>query len=187
MLRSELDRRLAALVGGDVLAGVAPISEWAQAASSIHPSEAACVSRAVPKRQREFAIGRSLARKLVFELGVDALPLLPDSDRCPIWPPRLIGSISHTSKICAVVVASEKSLRGVGIDVELAEPLPENLHTRICLPDELDDVKGECAGRRAKLLFSIKEAVYKCQFPITRIPFEFHDVRVELQNSQFLP
>jgi 4'-phosphopantetheinyl transferase EntD len=57
---------------------------------------------------------------------------------------------------------------------------------RICCPEELSGLGSMERRERAKLLFSIKEAVYKCQFPLSRTFLGFHDVCVELEGDRFV-
>jgi 4'-phosphopantetheinyl transferase EntD len=149
------------------------------------PAELSVIARAVPKRRREFSVGRKLAQALLAELGVVPSPLLPDSDRCPIWPREIKGSISHCAELCAVVVSADEKVRSLGLDVEPFTPLEARLRERICRPGELAGLEPDQKGQRAKLLFSIKEAVYKCQFPISRTFLGFHDVEVELEEGRF--
>lgn len=153
--------------------------------SRLDESELAVIQRAVPKRRREFVVGRRLAHELLAERDVHDFALLPDEDRCPVWPKGLLGSISHCARFCAVVVASGESVRSVGVDVESAEPLDDKLIDRIALPEELSGLSPEISRDRSKLLFSIKEAVYKCQFPLSRTFLGFHDVRVEIEDDRF--
>ena len=167
------------LLGHDVIGRLAPTG-YDSDELQLLPDEAALVGSAVPKRRREFAVGRSLARGLLAEIGIPPAPLLRDADRCPIWPEQVVGSISHSSELCAVVVTRSDRPRGVGIDVESDQPLEKKLRDRICLAAEIDGLDEDAAGLRGKLLFSIKEAIYKCQFPISRTRLDFHDVEVEL-------
>ena len=72
-------------------------------------------------------------------------------------------------------------------------PLNANVIEYVCLkeelqPDGLDGALGAVAAvaHRARLIFSAKESVYKCQFPLTRRFIEFHEVRVRFHaNSEF--
>ena len=153
--------------------------------SHLRTAELSVIARAVPKRRREFSAGRKLAQILLAELGAVPCPLLPDSDRCPVWPRGFRGSISLCAELCAVVVSADEKVRSVGLDIEPSAPLDARLVERICRPGELAGLEPDQTGERAKLLFSIKEAVYKCQFPISRIFLGFHDVEVQLEEGRF--
>ena len=82
-----------------------------------------------------------------------------------------------------MAVARRGALRGLGVDLEPDGPLAEPVRRRVCTPGEaralagLDDTES---GRRAKLLFVVKEAVYKCVHPLVRVPLGLRDVEVEL-------
>lgn len=142
------------------------------------------VQGAVEKRQREYATGRVLARELLARLGIEDFPLVNDADRVPIWPTGIIGSISHCPQACVVVIApASDALRSLSVDVEVDEPLEAELWSTIATDQETRWIEAQSRsewGRLMKLLFSAKEAIYKCQFPITRRPLEFRDVSLQL-------
>ena len=152
------------------------------AAADLWPAEAECVLRAVPKRVMEFAAGRACARRALHELGIDDFVLLPSPDRQPMWPPSIVGSITHTQGFCAAVAAPRSVLAGIGIDTEQVRNVGRDLWPTICGEQEaswcgtLPDTQQEPA---AALLFAAKEAFYKCQYPLTREWLDFHDLIVE--------
>jgi 4'-phosphopantetheinyl transferase EntD len=144
------------------------------------------VRKAVPKRRREFAAGRRAAHSAMRRLGLPLKPLLASRDRTPIWPPGVVGSISHTSQIAFAAVTSEAYLRSLGVDVEEGGALPSDIVARICVPSELKYLalwSAEVGGDAAKLLFSAKEAFYKSYYPIRRRFLEFLDVAVVLRPA----
>ncbi len=159
----------------------------ATVAGTIFPEEEALMSRAVAKRRHEFAAGRTLARRALSDLGVAPRPILPDVRRAPIWPPEIIGSITHTRGYCGVAVARASSgLQSLGLDAEPEEEIRDEIVRRVTTGREqaaiarLDGVERGIMGR---LLFSAKESVYKCQYPLTRRFLEFGDVEIELDAS----
>lgn len=147
------------------------------------PQERFIVEGAMEKRQREFATARVIAHQLFADFGIYRYPLLNDDDRVPIWPTNLIGSISHCNDCCLVAVLRKNNGSiNIGVDVEPDDPLDANLWPGIATGHELRWIKSQNnfnSGRLAHLLFSAKEAVYKCIFPITRKFIEFHDVEIE--------
>jgi 4'-phosphopantetheinyl transferase EntD len=180
VVASERPELLAGLFEGDVLFATAPLTAGL---AELEEEERAVVERAVPKRQREFAQGRVLARRLLERLGAPVGPLLRDADRVPSWPAGVVGSISHTDGLCAVAVARQEAVWALGLDVEGDEPLDEGLEPRICTPAErrwLAARPGPEARRLAKAIFSVKEAAYKACFPPTRERWDFLDLEVEL-------
>ena len=63
--------------------------------ADLHPAEQACIAKAGLKRRLDFAAGRVCARRAMAQLGVDGLPLLVGEKGQPVWPPGIVGSISH--------------------------------------------------------------------------------------------
>ena len=153
------------------------------AATDLLPGEAKLVSGAAESRQREFATGRVLARQLLQRMNVMNFELLRDDDRVPSWPAGIVGSISHTENLCAVAVAAETLRRGIGVDVEPDVSVSQGVERRVCTPAEMTWLdRGPLAdrGRRARMIFSVKEAVYKTFYPGLREFWGFQDVTVKL-------
>ena len=146
-------------------------------------SEQSAVARAVPSRQLEFAAGRAVARTAMRGLGVTPCALPAGEDRAPIWPVGVVGTISHTATACAAVVAHAGDWRGLGVDIEDAAPLNQELVSAICSDRELDRIKGRDQLRLAKLIFSAKEAAYKAQYPISKLLFGFYHLDITLNIS----
>jgi enterobactin synthetase component D len=102
------------------------------------------------------------------------------ASREPLWPPGFVGSISHSEELVGAAVAATSSARGLGIDFE---PIFNEGALRDVAPLAIS--KGEQRLRRdlpeeafATTVFSIKESLFKCLFPLARIFFEFDDARV---------
>ena len=150
-------------------------------------SEEALVEGAAQTRIEQFSAGRVCSRIALGRLGVAATtPLLRGEDRAPIWPPGFIGSISHTDTWCAAAVARTEDVRSLGIDLESSTPLKEALLKRVCTPKERDWLHELPApGVTGKILFSAKEAVYKCQYPLSNQFLGFHAVEIELGEDSF--
>jgi len=175
-----------------VLEGLFPdgaVIEWGDprdAAKPLFPEEEALVKRAVPKRRRELEKGRECARVALARLGVEAAPLLAGAKREPLWPPGIVGSITHTAHLCIVAVARADRYAGLGIDAEPAEPLEPEIVGRILRSDEtIAPPPSIDAALVPRLVFCAKEAAYKCQFPLTRTLLGFEDVRVRLGEGVF--
>jgi 4'-phosphopantetheinyl transferase EntD len=150
-------------------------------ASLLAPEEAAVVANAVPKRVGEFAAGRLCARRALSELHVVGIAISAAPDRQPIWPAGVVGSITHTEGLYAAVVAERKLLRGIGIDTEPACSVDSALWPRILIRAELDwlaSLERHERAAAATLIFSAKEAAYKCQYPSTGEHLSFSDLNV---------
>jgi 4'-phosphopantetheinyl transferase EntD len=145
-------------------------------------AEAMYVGRAVPKRVQEFAAGRLCARRALAEFGFVDFPIKVAADRQPMWPDRMMGSITHTTGFCAAVVARRPAAAALGLDSEVVGGVKAEIWHRICAPIEIAWVQSLPAPERTAavaLIFSAKEAFYKCQYPAARQRLNFHDVRVE--------
>jgi 4'-phosphopantetheinyl transferase EntD len=149
--------------------------------TALFPEEAQHLGAAVQKRLQEFAAGRMCARLLLAELGIADFPIKAAGDRQPIWPDTVVGSITHTAGFCAAVVARKESFCAVGIDSEIAGNVEEKLWRGICTPSEtawLRSLPQDQQTAAATLIFSAKEAFYKCQYPLVNEPLNFHDATI---------
>jgi 4'-phosphopantetheinyl transferase EntD len=107
-------------------------------------------------------------------------------DRAPLWPEGVIGSLSHCGGYCAAAVARKGSIVGLGIDVETVEPLEPGLLSMICTDSEmawLAESTADARGELAKLIFSVKESVFKCVHPPTGVFLDFHDCEIRVDEA----
>jgi len=149
------------------------------------PAEAAHLGRAVAKRVQEFAAGRLCVRRALHEYGIDQFPLRVAADRQPVWPEGFVGSITHTAGLCAAVVAESRTIAAVGIDSEIVGHVTPDIWSTICVAREADWVNSLRPSERAAavtLIFSAKEAFYKCQYPLVAEWLDFHDVVIESES-----
>lgn len=150
---------------------------------ALYPGEREFLAGAVAKRQAEFGTARVCARDALAQLGEPAIDLTPYPDRSPRWPAGVVGSISHVAECCAVAATNDPSVLACGIDVEGTVPLPRELEALVCTAREQAWLSGRAGADRGvlgKVLFSAKEAVFKCQFPMNRAMLEFKEVELEL-------
>lgn len=176
------------------------IAPWPKLLQTLLPSGVAChvaeiggpagrpastlpdaIAASVPRRQREFCAGRACAAAALAELGqAPAASLAIGPDGAPQWPDGYVGSISHDSGLAAAVVAPVRRLAGVGLDL-----------ARTLTAEQATDVLGLVAPRSEvahleaigvdplvalTLLFSAREALFKCLAPRVRRHFDFLDV-----------
>ena len=146
------------------------------------PAEAAHLGRSVPQRAGEFAAGRLCARRALAQIGIVDFAIEAAADRRPLWPTSVVGSITHTHDFCAAVVAERSSLAAIGIDSEDAARVKPELWKSICVAEEIEWLHSLAQSERAagaSLIFSAKEAFYKCQYPLTGQFLGFHAVRLQ--------
>jgi 4'-phosphopantetheinyl transferase EntD len=147
------------------------------------PEERPLVANAVERRRREFAEGRDCAHRVLAGLGWAGFPVLSGGNREPLWPPGVIGSITHCEGYVAAAagrVADLGSIRGLGIDAEVRVPLTPEV-SRLVLTDS-EQRRTSTAGdpTLATAVFSAKEAVYKCWFPLTGRWLDYRDAELDL-------
>ncbi len=173
---------IAALFPGRVFVGKARPGEGAT--DGAFSAELAALGRVAPVRRQEFLAGRLALRRAQRAMGVTAFPVLPGRDRAPVWPAGHCGSISHAGDRAIAVLAATGPLAALGLDMEPAEPLPSDLLDEILSAAERDDLKGFTRPDvAARIVFSVKEAVYKAQYPLTRQLFGFDRLRVRLDGA----
>ncbi|MCI4084558.1 4'-phosphopantetheinyl transferase superfamily protein [Streptomyces sp. MMS21 TC-5] len=154
----------------------------------LYPEEEHLIRNAVPKRRLEFGTVRWCARRAMEELGLPPAPVVPGRRGVPQWAPSIVGSMTHCAGFRGVALARSAEFASVGVDAEPNAPMPEGVLDSIALPRELDLIAG--LERTApgvawdRLLFSIKEAVYKTWFPLTGQELDFTDALVSVDPGR---
>lgn len=171
---------LASLVPPCAITAVADSVDWE---SSPLAAEAVLVADAVYVRRREFAAGRSCARRALAGLGVLGYAVLAGPRREPVWPRGVVGSITHCAGYCAAVVAPDNKLAAVGIDAAVNSQLPEEVLALTCIEHELESAGSLPNADTATLVFSAKESVFKAWYPLTGRWLDHLDARIWLDLS----
>lgn len=154
----------------------------------LEPAEHPAVARAVPKRAREFAAGRAAGRQALAGVNHPPVAIPRSQDRSPVWPAGYSGTISHCDSICLAAVCHIKTWRSIGLDVEDTTPLQRDAWSIVLTDREEQQLYRLPPWRRmkrVKTLFSIKEAAYKAQYPLTGQVFDFKTLDVTLDGSAF--
>lgn len=151
-------------------------------------AEAELAENVTNARIRELMAGRSTARRALRLIGVEPTPILSRSDGAPVWPLGLCGSISHSHRHIAVLLARSSHYESVGIDIDDGRPLGVAASATVATAQELaviDRAGWKVPGSTAEnLAFSAKEAIFKCQFPVTLdASLDFLDVSLEPGES----
>lgn len=153
---------------------------------SLFPEEEVAIARAVHARRAEFRTARACARDALAALGVGAVAIGRGPHGEPIWPDGIVGSITHCAGYRAAAVARRSDLAAVGLDAEPDWPLPVGVFPQVATAQErnrLTRLPPACQVDRGRLLFSIKEAVYKAWFPLTGCWLDFHQVEVDVDPA----
>lgn len=125
-------------------------------------------------REQEYSLGRYCAKQAMNAIGIDCDNIQSSSHGFPIWPKGIVGSISHSKGTCLSAVAKSEDFQAIGIDVEKFNRMKERSIERITHPKEIAEIGSDL--KKSTLLFSIKEAFYKAQFPIYKTPLNFKDL-----------
>lgn len=136
-----------------------------------------------PKRLADFSTGRYCARKALEQLGTHDAVIPIGEDRAPIWPEGIVGSISHCDSLTGAIVAKSSDHISLGLDIEEIGRVTPDLWDLVFTENEINYLSGlsdEDKLVQSTAIFSIKEAFYKFQFPLTKTFLDFLDVEVEL-------
>jgi 4'-phosphopantetheinyl transferase EntD len=142
---------------------------------------------AAAARGREIACGRHCARQALLGAGFDAAPVRRGARREPLFPPGAVGSITHTQGYCAAVVAAAAAYTAIGIDAEPNAALAPRVLERITNEAErrsLAGLESALAGAHVgRLLFAIKESVYKAWYPASGVAPGFRDLELRIDAA----
>ncbi len=144
---------------------------------ALRPDERDSFAQSVLKVQRASGAARSVARMLLSRLGYGQPSILRSESGMPLWPAGIVGSLAHDSEVAVAAVAMQHDYVSVGIDVEPATPLDADLLPVIATVRERERIGDNLV--RARLLFCVKEAVYKASYPVDRLFLDHHDVEVD--------
>lgn len=147
--------------------------------SELSEVERARIEAWAAHRQSEFATGRRCARRVLLGLGCEDRPeLQADADGVPSWPEGFAGSITHSRGMAAAVAARVLDCTLLGLDLERTNRLGEAASRRVVHPSEERFVQGDLV--KASIIFSLKEAFYKAQFPRDRRTGNFEDLALRV-------
>jgi 4'-phosphopantetheinyl transferase EntD len=151
----------------------------------LFPQEAAQVAGTADGKLREFTTARCCARQALRKLGLPASAILRGPNGEPLWPPGVVGSITHCQAYRAAAVATQLDVLTLGIDAEIHDELPAGVFDQVVIHQEQAWLKQAPDGVHwDRLLFSAKESVYKAWFPLTGEWLGFKDVVVTFDPAE---
>lgn len=145
-------------------------------------------------RKDEYLAGRLCAFKAAEEKGINLNDLQAGQTREPLWPPGVVGSISHSKTRAISCVARASEYKSIGMDTEVVmdDLTIEKVKHIVSLPEEIDILKGTTPeisfNIKFTLLFSIKESLYKALYPLNKKFIDFNEVSltdISFQKSIF--
>jgi 4'-phosphopantetheinyl transferase EntD len=137
------------------------------------------------KRLTDFSNGRYCATKALEQIGIENAIIPIGEDREPIWPEGIVGSISHCDSLTGAIVAKSSDHISLGLDIEEIGRVTPDLWELVFTENEknfLFSLSKEDQRVKSTAIFSIKEAFYKFQHPLTKVFLDFLDVEVNLED-----
>jgi 4'-phosphopantetheinyl transferase EntD len=171
-----LQRTIEAVAAPGILVGHRLIGPGDDAA--LLPEEFPAFAGSVAKVRRASGAARMVARELLPRLGHAARPLPKSASGAPAWPDGIVGSLAHDAEVAVAAIALRSRYAGLGIDIEPARPLDRDLLDIVATASERRAIADD--PLQARVLFTIKEAVYKAVHPLDGVFLEHHDVEVSL-------
>ena len=168
----------AALSPSGVLIGFRRIAEGDE--DALLADEAVPLASSVVKLRRQSGAARIVARKLLASLGAPGAALPRSGSGAPAWPPGIIGSLAHDDEMAVAAVMRSGPIRSLGIDIEPAIALPAEIVQMVTTPGERATYGNSILESR--LLFCIKEAVFKASHPVSGVFLDFHHIEVSLET-----
>lgn len=182
--RGALTRWLRSCLSIDFAVVSAPIN----LALPVDKRERDLVANAVPHRQADFITGRWCAHRALECIGSAQDVLEVNRLGGPVWPPGVIGSISHDAGLCIAIAGTSRGVDGIGVDLfglSRASALPA------LAPLILSAMENQLLEREperplyVQTLFCIKEAVIKAISPTVQAFIDPRDIDVFLTKDGF--
>ena len=152
------------------------------------PNEKLLTTNFSEKRIKDFSTGRFCARKAMEHIGHEPCEILMGTDKQPIWPNGLVGSISHTTALTGAIVGLSSQINAIGLDIENIGKITPDMWRLLYTENEqifLNSLPLEGVAIYTTLFFSFKESFYKMQYPLTNTFLDFTDVEISGLNDQF--
>ncbi|WP_421915109.1 4'-phosphopantetheinyl transferase family protein [Mesorhizobium sp.] len=179
-METALLRAMTAIAPSGVRVGCRLIREGDEA--HLLPEEARSMPARQPAMRRASGAARWIAHGLLADLGLHDVAIARLPSGAPAWPDGMTGSLAHDDEMAVAALASVSDTSSLGIDVEPAQPLPDDI---LALVATHADVTGAADRHLAgRILFSAKEAVYKAVYPLDRQILGYENIGVDL-NAGF--
>jgi 4'-phosphopantetheinyl transferase EntD len=138
------------------------------------------------ERLRELETGRAYAKRALAMISVYGADLPIGTNRAPLWPPGIVGSITHVTGRAGGHIAAAVSRTGlvnaIGIDAENENGLHPRIWDHVLTARELDHILALPPNVRAieaQIVWCAKEAVKKADGR----PIEPTEVEIEWDRA----
>jgi len=150
-------------------------------------NEYAIVEKYGAKRMTDFCTGRYCLRQCTEKLGFTGDILIGERGK-PLLPNHIAASISHSKTLCGAIAANTDSFVALGFDIETAGRVHKDMWHLLFTKNETEMLMAmdtEQQQLHTTIFFSMKEAFYKMQYPITGTYLDFPEVEIQMDNDQF--
>jgi len=180
LAQTSLLRAMVAIAPKSVRIGCRVIRDGDEA--HLLSEEARSILARQPAMRRASGAARWIAHGLLADVGVNGFAILRAPSGTPVWPDGITGSLAHDDDMAVAAVAHVAHIASLGIDVEPAQPLPDDILALVATPaDRTNAAERHLAGR---ILFCAKEAVYKAVYPLDREVLGYEDITVDLDAGR---
>jgi enterobactin synthetase component D len=139
---------------------------------------------ATPERQAQFRAGRYCALRALEALESRAVTatLSRAPDGVPRWPAGTTGSITHSGDFVSAAVARTSDVGALGIDSERVMSAERAARVSVAIAWASEVAHARTIGcdrlQALTLVFSAKEAIFKCLYRSVGRVFDYRDVRI---------
>lgn len=139
------------------------------------------LARAVDKRRAEYLVSRYGLQQALATFGVERFLLGNATDRAPLWPAGIVGSLSHShQQVCALVTHDQEMLLGVDCEQIMSISAANEIQNMVINQQERELLAQIPIAFNVALtvVFSLKESLYKALYPRLKQWMDFSAVEV---------
>ncbi len=179
-IEQTLQRAIKHLSSADILVDCRPIQPGDERA--LMPEEARSITSSLVRMRRASGAARELGRALLVRLGHAPCAIPKGESGAPLWPAGIVGSFAHDGDIAVAAIARSGEIGALGIDIEPAEALPDELRELVVTPRERPRLAED--PLQGRLLFAVKEAVYKAVAARDGLLLDYQDIDVDIAGRR---
>lgn len=150
------------------------------------------LNNAVYKRQAEFLAGRYAAQQALRRINIQDEQVGRSIERAPIWPPKTVGSISHSDSVAICISSIRQNYIALGVDIEpiMSVGVAEDIRRLVMSSSERKYFRTLTMSEREAVTFvySAKESLFKAIFQFIPQYLDFSEsevVHVDERNAHF--
>jgi len=106
----------------------------------------------------------------------------------PLLPGHITASLSHSKHLCGAIAAPKDRYASIGLDIETNGRVSKGMWHLLFSDAEaayLNDLSDDRQQQVTTIFFSMKEAFYKMQYPLTNTFLDFHDVEMVADGDRY--